>query len=98
LEDRGSVPTTVSKPALVPIQTRVQRVPDNLSLGVKRSMRKSYLSPPSSTEAKNAWSYVSTPQYVFMAWNLVKHNDNFTVPYLTLPYSCKLWCVIYNTD
>jgi len=28
--------------------------------------------------SKNAWSYTSTPQYVFMAWFLVKHRDNFT--------------------
>jgi hypothetical protein len=27
---------------------------------------------------KNAWSYTSTPQYVFMVWCLVKHRDNFT--------------------
>jgi hypothetical protein len=27
---------------------------------------------------KNAWSYTSTPQYIFMAWCLVKHRDNFT--------------------
>jgi hypothetical protein len=35
-------------------------------------------SPPSSAEVKNVWSYTSTPQYVFMAWCLVKHRDNFT--------------------
>jgi hypothetical protein len=35
-------------------------------------------SPPCSAEVKNAWSYTSTPQYVFMAWCLVKHKDNFT--------------------
>jgi hypothetical protein len=35
-------------------------------------------SPPSSAEVKNEWSYISTPQYVFMAWCLVKHRDNFT--------------------
>jgi hypothetical protein len=29
--------------------------------------------------SKNAWSYTSTPQYVFMAWCLVKHKDNFTL-------------------
>jgi hypothetical protein len=28
-------------------------------------------SPPSSAEVKNAWSYTSTTQYVFMAWCLV---------------------------
>jgi hypothetical protein len=47
-------------------------------------------SSPSSAEVKNAWSYTSIPQYVFMAWclirlgyvftawYLVKHRDNFT--------------------
>jgi hypothetical protein len=35
-------------------------------------------SPPSSAVVKNEWSYTSTPQYVFMAWCLVKHRDNFT--------------------
>jgi hypothetical protein len=39
-------------------------------------------SPPSSAEVKNAWSYTSTPQYVFMAWCLVKHRDNFTFTFL----------------
>jgi hypothetical protein len=33
------------------------------------------------------WSYTSTPQYVFMAWFLVKHRDNFT---FTLPYHVKM--------
>jgi hypothetical protein len=33
---------------------------------------------------KNAWSYTSTPQYVFMAWCLVKHRDNFTFTLLLL--------------
>jgi hypothetical protein len=28
--------------------------------------------------SKNAWSYTSTPPYVFMAWCFVKHRDNFT--------------------
>jgi len=32
----------------------------------------------------NAWSYTSTPQYVFMAWCLVKHRDNLTF-ILSLP-------------
>jgi hypothetical protein len=29
-------------------------------------------SPPCSAEVKNAWSYTSTPQYVFMAWCLAQ--------------------------
>jgi hypothetical protein len=31
-----------------------------------------------SAEVQYAWRYTSTPQYVFMAWCLVKHRDNFT--------------------
>jgi hypothetical protein len=33
----------------------------------------------SSTEVKNAWSYTSTLPYVFMAWWLGKHRDNFAL-------------------
>jgi hypothetical protein len=42
--------------------------------GVKRPGRESDHSPPSTAEVKNAWSYASTPQYVVMAWCVVKHN------------------------
>jgi hypothetical protein len=52
--------------------------------GVKRPGCEADHSPPSSAEVKNAWSYTSTPQYVFMEWCLVKHRDNFTLPYITL--------------
>jgi hypothetical protein len=31
-------------------------------------------------EVKDAWSYTSSTQYVFMASDLVKHRDNFTLP------------------
>jgi len=33
---------------------------------------------PSSAEVKNSWSDTSTPPYVFKAWYLVTHKDNFT--------------------
>jgi hypothetical protein len=52
--------------------------PGTLSLGVKRPGREADHSSPSSAEVKNAWSYTFTPQYVFMAWYLFKHRDNFT--------------------
>jgi hypothetical protein len=64
--------------ALGPTQPPIQWVPGALSLGVKRPEREADHLPPSSAEVKNAWSYASTPQYVFMAWCLVKHRDNFT--------------------
>jgi len=28
--------------------------------------------------SKNEWSYISTPQYVFTVWCLVKYRGNFT--------------------
>jgi hypothetical protein len=59
-------------------QHPLQWVQGALSLGIKRPERKADHSPPSSAEVKNAWSYTSTPQYVFMAWCLVKHRENFT--------------------
>jgi hypothetical protein len=33
---------------------------------------------PISVEARNAWSYTATSQYVFLACCLVKHKNNFT--------------------
>jgi hypothetical protein len=50
----------------------IQWVSGAFSLGVKRL-------GASSDEVKNARSYTSTP-YDFIAWCLVKHRDNFTVP------------------
>jgi len=43
-------------------------------VGVKQSEREVDNSPISSAEFKNAWSYTSTLQYVFIAWYLVKHR------------------------
>jgi hypothetical protein len=40
----------------------------------------SWHSPPSSAEVKNGWR--STASYVFMAWYLVKHRDNFTFTFI----------------
>jgi hypothetical protein len=50
----------------------------DFSLGVKRPGREADHSRPSSAEVKNAWSYTSTPQYVFMACCLLEYRDNFT--------------------
>jgi len=38
-------------------------------------------SPPYSSKVKNAWSYTSNSPYIFMAWCLIKHRDNFTEMY-----------------
>jgi hypothetical protein len=76
--------TTASRTALGSIQPPMQWVPGALSMGVKRPEREADHSPPSSAEVKNTWSYTSTPQYVFMAWCLVKHRDNFTFTFTLL--------------
>jgi hypothetical protein len=61
-------------------------------VGVKRPGREADHSPPSSVEVKNAWSYTSTPQYIFMAWCLVKHRDNFTfLCFTSLCLTCDLF-------
>jgi hypothetical protein len=57
--------------------------PGALSLGVKRLGHEADYSPPSSAEVKNAWSYTSALQYVFMVWCLVKHRGNFTFTFFT---------------
>jgi hypothetical protein len=71
--------TTASRTALGSTQPPIQWVPGALSLGVKRPGREADRSPPSSAEVKIAWSYTSAPQYVFMAWCLVKHRDTSRV-------------------
>jgi hypothetical protein len=84
--------TTASRTALGPTQPPIQWVPAAFSLGVKRPGREVDHLPPSSAEVKNASSYTSTPQYVFMAWCLVKHRDNFTF------YQDRdLWRALVNT-
>jgi hypothetical protein len=68
--------TTLSRAALGSTQPPIQWVPGALSLEVKRPGREADHSPPSSAEVKNAW-ILRLPQYVFMAWCLVKHRDEF---------------------
>jgi len=88
LDDRGSrvrfpaglgifFSAIVSRRVLGPIQP-IEWVPGVLSLVVKRPEPDADQSPPFSAAVKNTWSYTSTPPYVFVAWCLVKHRDNFT--------------------
>jgi hypothetical protein len=59
--------SNMSRTDLGPTQPPIQWVPGALSLGVKRPGHEAHHSSPSTTEVNNAWSYTSTPQYVFMA-------------------------------
>jgi len=84
LDDRCSVPgrfndgifffATASILSLGPTQPSIQWVPRPHTPKVKWSGRKAEHSRLPSAEVKNAWSYTSTSQYVFMAWCLVKHR------------------------
>jgi hypothetical protein len=101
LDDRGSrvrfpaglrifLLTTASRPALGPTHPPNQWVPGALSLGVKRPGREADHSPPSSSEFKNACSYTSSPQYVFMTRCLVKHRANFTFTFMASETRSKM--------
>jgi len=69
--NRGAIPgrgsdgyflfATASRTVLGSSQPRIHWLP-----GVKQPGSGADHSPPSSAEIKNAWSYISTPQYVFM--------------------------------
>jgi len=87
--------TTLSRTALGLTQPPIQWVPGDPSLGIKRPRREDY-SPQSSAEFKNAWSYASTPPYVFMALCLVKHSDNCTF-YLIL-HKRKVKIVVITSE
>jgi hypothetical protein len=81
---------TASRTALGSTQPAIQWVTGAVFLGLKRLGREADNSPPSSAEVKNAWSYTSTPQYVFMVWCLVKHRDSFTFTFTFTKRSCTL--------
>jgi hypothetical protein len=49
-------------------------VAGDLSPGVKQLWHEADHSFLSSAEAKNAWIYTFTPQYVFMVWYLIKQE------------------------
>jgi hypothetical protein len=66
--------------------------------GVKLPGREADHSPPSSAEIKNARSYASTPQYFFTAWCLVKHRDNFTLPFYLCPSGVRFATVFGHAD
>jgi hypothetical protein len=52
------------------------------SLGVKQYRCEADHKHPSSAKVINAWSYTSTPLYIFLAWYLAKHRDNYLCLYI----------------
>jgi len=80
-----------STSCLMTTQPSIQWVPGALSLGVKWPGREADHTPQSSAEVKNAWSYTSTPQYVFMAWYPVTKSTGTTLPCNLYIYLRKLY-------
>jgi hypothetical protein len=74
---------TAYRPALGPTQPPIQGVLGLFSRGIiKWPGSEGDHSSESSAEVKNVWSYTSTHPYIFMAWCLVKHRDNFTYTFI----------------
>jgi hypothetical protein len=51
-------------------------------------------SPPTILKVKQAWSYTSTPQSVFMAWSLIKRRNNFIFYNIRLIFFFFFLCTI----
>jgi hypothetical protein len=69
--------SSASGPALGPNECHIKRYRGTLSAGIKQPEHEADRFFPSSAEDKNAWSYASTPPYVFIAWYSVKQRDKF---------------------
>jgi hypothetical protein len=53
--------------------------------------------PAFSAELKNAWSYTSTPPYVFKAWGLIQHRGNFIFSmFIEVTTIGNLFFLLYN--
>jgi hypothetical protein len=63
----------------------IQWVPGALFLGVGRPGREADRSPPSVPKSRIRGAIPPIPQYVFMAWCLVKHRGNFTFTFILPP-------------
>jgi hypothetical protein len=72
--------STASRTALGPTQPPIQWVPGALTLGVKRPGVKLTIHLHLVPRSRMRGAIPPLPQYVFMAWCLVKHRDNFTFP------------------
>jgi hypothetical protein len=74
--------STVSRSALGTHQSRYPVGTWGSRTAVKLPGHEPDHSSPSSAEVKNVWLYISTPQYVFVAFCLIKHRNNFYVKLL----------------
>jgi len=71
-------------------------VPGALSLGAERQRREADHSPQYSVKINNAWSYTFTLQYVFLAWCLFKHRDQFTCTIFLNVFYCGTKFIVWD--
>jgi hypothetical protein len=64
--------------------TSIQQLPRGSLPAVNRRGCEAELTPQSSAEVRNAWSYDSTPSYNFMVLCLITHRYNFTCWFIWL--------------
>jgi len=80
--------TTASRPSLESTQPLIQWILGTLSMGVKWVGHEADYSHSFSAEVKNAWCKLLPLLPHTSSWHgtAFMHRDNFTLPYLTLPY------------
>jgi hypothetical protein len=61
-----------SRPVLVPTYPSIQWIAVALSPGVKWLGHEADHSPSPNAKVQNVMSYISTPQFTFMVWCLIK--------------------------
>jgi hypothetical protein len=64
-------------------------IPWALSLGIKRPGREADHSPPCSAEVRMRGAIFPLPQYVYMAWCLLKHRGNFMLSHFCFWTFCR---------
>jgi hypothetical protein len=71
--------STASRSLLEPIQPPILWAPRVLPQGVKWPGSKAVHWPPFSDKIMNAWTYISTSPYIFMAWCIIKYRTTSTI-------------------
>jgi hypothetical protein len=86
----------MSRMTLGPTKPPIQWVPGALSLGVKQPGHEVDHSSPLVPRSRMHGTTPPLPKYVFMAWCLVKHRDNFTLHSNTRSLLKECYLLLYS--